>query len=103
MDKAAKPATSKKTPNRNQKSAAVDAKKPANESRTKENPPNPAAGAAGTTPAPSRRRPLGEVTAEANNVEDMAKKMLEMQGKHHPQQSVKGGSTHQRHATTSGT
>ncbi len=100
MDKAAKPATSKKTPNRNRKSAAVDAKKPANKSHTKENSPNPAAGA---TPGPSRRHPLGEVTAEANNVRDMAKKMLEMQGKHHPRQSVKGRSTHQRYATTSGT
>lgn len=98
MDKAAN--TSRKNPNRNRKSAAIDAKKTANESRTKENPPNPAAG---TTPAPSRRHPLGEVTAEANNVEDMAKKMLEMQGKHHLQQLVKGDSTHQRHATTSGT
>jgi hypothetical protein len=29
--------------------------------------------------------------------------MLEMQGKHHPRQSVKGSSTHQRHAITSGT
>jgi hypothetical protein len=100
MDKAVKPATSKTTPNRIRKSAAVDAKKQANESRMKENPPNPPAGA---TPAPSRRHPLGEVTTEANNVEDMAKKMLEMQGKHHPRQSVKGSSTHQRHATTSGT
>ena len=100
MDKAAKPATSKRTSNRTRKSATVGAKKQANESRTKENPPNPAKGA---TPAPSRGHPLGEVTTEANNVEDMAKKMLEMQGKHHPQQSVKGSSTHQRHATTSGT
>jgi hypothetical protein len=93
---------SKKTPNRNRKTAAVDAKKQANKSRTKENPPNPAADA---TPATStgRRHPLGEVTTEANNVEDMAKKMLEMQGKHHPQQSVKGSLTHQRHVTTSGT
>lgn len=102
MNKAAKPANSTKTPNRTQKSAAVDAKKQANESRMKENPPNPATGA---TTAPSRRQPLGEVTTEANNVEDMAKKMLEMQGKHHTQQSVKGSSTHQleTHATTSGT
>jgi hypothetical protein len=99
MAKAAKPAASKKNPNRNRKSAAVDAKKQANESRTKENPSNPA----DATPAPSssRRPPLEEVTTEANNV--MAKKMLEMQGKHHPRQSVKGSSTHQRHAITSGT
>jgi len=53
MNKAAKPANSTKT-------------------RMKENPPNPATGA---TTAPSRRQPLGEVTTEANNVEDMAKKM----------------------------
>ena len=100
MYKAVKPAASKKTPNQNRKSATANAKKPANQSRTKENPPNPAAGA---TSPPSRGHPLGEVTTEVNNVEDMAKKMLEMQGKHHPRQSVKGDSTHQRHATTSGT
>lgn len=81
MGKGPKPAASEKTPNR--KSAAVNAKKQVNESPTKENPPNPAStSATSATPTSSTRYPLEEMTAVANNVKDMAKKMLEMQGKH---------------------
>ena len=45
---------------------------------TKENPVNQATMTA--TLMLSRRCPFKEVTIEANNVEDMAQKMLEMQG-----------------------
>ena len=47
-------------------------------SHTKENPVNQATTTA--TPMLSKRHPFEEVTIEANNVEDMAQKMLEMQG-----------------------
>ena len=46
--------------------------------RVKENPVNQATTTA--TPMLSKRRHFEEVTIEANNVEDMVQKMLEMQG-----------------------
>jgi len=64
----------------NQKSAARNASGEASQhsSCTKENPVNPAMALG---PMSSRRRPFREVIIEENNVEDMAQKMLEMQGK----------------------
>lgn len=72
------PRATRKAPN--QKSAARNTNGEASQHglHTKENPVNPATMT--VTPILSRRRPFKEVTIETNNVEDMAQKMLEMQG-----------------------
>lgn len=72
------PRATRKAPNR--KSAARNTNGEASQHglHTKENPVNTATMTA--TPKSSGRRPFEEVTIETNNVEDMAQKMLEMQG-----------------------
>jgi hypothetical protein len=72
------PRVTRKGPNRKSASKNTNGEASQQGLHTKENPVNPVTTT--VTPMLSRRQPFEEVTIEANNVKDMAQKMLEMQG-----------------------